>query len=191
MKIKVGAFPILLCAVLFIFEPRIALAAVLAIISHEYGHLLAAKICGINIREFRASIYGARLSTEDRLFSYKDEIFLCIMGPTVNFLIALILLPIYKATQGQLILDTAVCSLFLGTLNLMPIKSFDGGRILFSFLNIFCPPRTASTIISLLSFSVTFVFWCLSVYLLIIARTGLSAFVFSVSLFLNLTSGRF
>ena len=191
MKIRIGFFTILLCTALIVLEPRIAIAAFISITLHECGHILAARISGIGISEVKMSIYGARLSASDRIFSYKDEIFLCIMGPLVNFLLALFLLPLYKATHSQFILDTTVCSLFLGTLNLMPIKSFDGGRILFSMLNILCPPRSAACIISAVSFFVTFVFWCLSVYLLIVARAGLSAFVFSVSLFFNLFTNRF
>ena len=191
MKIKIGFFSVLLCATLIVFERQLALAALLSIALHEFGHLAAARISGIQISEFKTSIYGARISASYELFSYKDEIFLCAMGPLMNFILALFLLPIYNATKNQFILNIIASSLFLGALNLLPIKGFDGGRIFLSLLNIFCPQEIASKIISALSFCVIFVLWSISVYLLIVANAGLSAFVFSLSLFSNLFNDRF
>ena len=191
MKIKIGFFSVLLCVTLFVFERQLALATLLSIALHEFGHLAAAKMSGIQISEFKTGIYGARITASYELFSYKDEIFLCIMGPLINFLLALVLLPVYNATENQFALSVIASSLFLGTLNLLPIKGFDGGRIFLSLLNIFCPYRIASGIIYALSLFLIFILWSTSVYLLIVAEAGLSAFVFSLSLFINIFSDKF
>ena len=191
MKIKIGFFSVLLCVTLLVFERQLALAALLSIALHEFGHFAAARICGIQISEFKTGIYGARISASYELFSYKDEIFLCVMGPLVNFILALALLPVYSATKNQFILNVIASSLFLGILNLLPIKGFDGGRIFLSLLNIFCPHEIASKIISAVSFCIIFILWSTSVFLLIVANAGLSAFVFSLSLFSSIFNDRF
>ena len=77
-------------------------------------------------------------------------------------------------------------SILLGVLNLFPIKSFDGGRILESVLLMFISPKLVLRLVKLISFFCIITLWIVSVYFLLIYTYSLGLFVFSTSLFCNI-----
>ena len=182
MKIKIGFFAVLLFLSLFFSHPLFSFAAMFAALLHELGHLLAARICGIRMKEFSLNLFGAGLTPVDSLYSYFDEIILCLGGPLANLFFgsALLLLPIHSSDFFHFFIFS---SFAYGFLNLLPIKAFDGGRILRALLLYFLPLRPTETLLSLLSFICIFGLWSLSVYLLLRTASSLSLFVFSLSLF--------
>ncbi len=175
---------------LFFSERRLyTFIALFAAALHELGHIAAAKARGIRLESLSLDLLGARLTTGTRLCSYRDEIILCAAGPFVNlfFSSASLLLANFIFKQDPVVFEYlsffAASSAALGFLNLLPIKSFDGGRILLCLL---CRPfgiYISEKIIELLSFLCCFALWGFSVYLLMRAGISLSLFVFSVSLF--------
>ncbi len=183
MKVKIGFFSVMLFLSLLLSHSFFALAAFLSVLIHELAHIAAAKLLKIRLTECKIGIYGAGLSPDSKQFSYKDEIFLCFAGPVSNYISILLLLPLYLYLKNDFLLYFLLSSLILGTLNILPIKSFDGGRILYSILCIFKDPFLAETTLSVISFLLIFIIWCFSVYLLLVAGAGLSLFIFSLSLF--------
>ena len=183
MKIKIGFFSVMLFLSLLMTHSFFAISAFLAVTLHELGHIAASRLCRVHLSKLSVGLYGARLKADNEMFSYKNEIFICIAGPAVNFISVLIFIPVYKICGGEFLRYFIFSSLILGTLNILPIKTFDGGRILHSLLCLSLSPRAAETFLSIISFFFVFVLWCVSVYLLLVARYGLSMFVFSVSLF--------
>lgn len=186
MKIKIGFFSVMLFLSLLLSHSYFALSAFLAVMLHELGHLFAAKFRNIRLRECKISIYGAGLIPESSCFSYKDEIVLCAFGPLVNFLSAIICIPLYLSSHNEIIYYFSVSSLSLGVLNILPIKDFDGGRILYSLLCLFNNSIIAEKVLKIISFIFIFSLWCLSIYLLLIANSSLSIFIFSLSLFVKI-----
>ena len=184
-KIKISFFGVLMLLALIFTHSYISLAALFAAAIHEIGHILAAKMCAIPIRELKLDIFGASLSTNTALYSYKKEIFLAAAGPIANILSALILYPILKSSSsfGQLFI---AASLFLGILNLLPISDFDGGRITRCIMCEIFSHSTACRICEVLSLVSVICLWLLSVYLLLLRASSLSLFVFSLSLFFKL-----
>lgn len=182
IKISVSFFGVLMAGALILTHSYISLAALLAAAIHELGHIFAAKICSIPLYEMRLGIFGAALTTDASLYSYKKEIALAAAGPLANFASSALLYPIFKSSEGFGALFLAA-SLFLGILNLLPVESFDGGRILNCILCEKFSPRLASAVCGALSFITVISLWMLSVYLLLRASSSLSLFVFSLSLF--------
>ena len=188
IKIKFGIITPLFIACLFLSDRwAYTLVALSAAALHELGHICAAKLTGIHLSSLSLDLLGARLTTERRLSSYKNEIILCAAGPTTNFLCSLAALSVgHFISNGQIkefVNFFAASSAALGILNLLPIKSFDGGRILDCALTRFFGIYVASKIISVLSFLCCFSLWSLSVYLMMRSGSSLSLFVFSISLF--------
>ncbi len=183
MKIKVGFFSVLLFLSLFLTHSYFAICALISVILHELGHILAAKICGVNMSFLKISIYGAGLTPSNYRFSYTDEIIIALFGPLTNIVTALLMLPFYSMTSSDLIVYFVSSSLILAFLNLLPVKTFDGGRIVHSLLCIFFYPETSDKILSVISFFFIFVLWSGSIYLMLVFGMGLSSFVFSLSLF--------
>ncbi len=149
---------------------------------HELGHIFAARVRKIELSSLSLDIFGARIGTGARLNSYLDEIVLCAAGPISNFIFAAAVLA-SPLRDNEYILFFAASSIALGALNLLPIKSFDGGRILSCVLARMCGVELSERIVFALSFISCFSLWCFSVYLMIRVGASLSLFVFSVSLF--------
>ena len=186
MRIKINFFSVMLALSLFITEGWEILFIIFPAILHELGHLIAAKACKVGIREMSVTILGARISL-DGYYSYFDEFIISLCGPLVN-IICVILTAIYlrysKMSNISYLFFSS--SLSLALTNLMPIKSFDGGRMLQSILLKKFQISYANIIISATSFVTLFSLWSVSVYFLLRFNTSLSLFIFSISLFSNI-----
>lgn len=182
LKIKLTFSGALMLLALFLTRSYLSLAAILAAAIHELGHIIAARICKISLGELKLGIFGAALTPKTMLCSYKKEIALCLAGPLVNLLSAILLYPLLKSNNGFGSLFIGA-SLFLGILNLLPIHEFDGGRILFCILSSRLSLKSATRAIKITSFILIFSLWSLSVYLLLKLSSSVSLFIFSLSLF--------
>ena len=185
MKLRIGFFTVFLATSLLIDHTLFSFAAFLAAFIHEAGHILAARLCHIRLRECKVGIYGAGLMPESGLFSYQKEILLCLSGPLFNLLSAFLCLSV-KAVDSHFFQYFIFSSLSMGLLNLLPIRDFDGGRVLYSLLCLKFRPDLARGILHTFSFFCLFFLWCLSVYLLLRASSSLSLFIFSLSLFFKI-----
>lgn len=159
----------------------LCLSAFLAAAFHEIGHLLAAKWLGIPIRSLRLDLLGARMDAVGRLLSYGEEWLLCAAGPLFSFLLSAGLSVFWQNSSFARLLSCA--SLLLGVLNLLPIRSFDGGRMLAVAVSAAFGENVSDYILKLTSFLFLFLLWAVSVYFLLRAGDGLSMFCFSMSLF--------
>ena len=181
IKIKLSFIPLLLILSLLISSNNFTSMALLAVLIHESGHIVASKLFKIELTEFSFGILGARLKTNGILTSYWQEILLSFFGPLFNFLTVIILLIL--RTQSSAVSFLIFSSAILGTLNLLPINTFDGGRIFKSLLSFFICPHIVSKIMNLISFFLIFTLWIISVYFMLIYTSSLGLFVFSLSLF--------
>lgn len=182
MKISFSFLLCIMIATLLCTHSYLSLAAILAAALHELGHILMAKLCSIPIKELKLGIFGAALTPEGSLCSYKKEILLALAGPAINFILGATLLPFSK-NGSEFFSFFTVSSFFLGFLNLMPIYDLDGGRILNCLLCQILSPVCAERICRFLSFCIITTLWLLSVYLLLRFSASLSLFVFSAALF--------
>ena len=187
-KLKISvAFPTLMMLVAFILsgQTKLLIGTVCAAAIHELGHIIAAYLMKIPIFEFSLDIFGARLKTGVRLLSYADEIKLSSAGPVANFLSIIAFLPSAHnilSTDG-ILSSFFAASLALGLLNLLPIPSFDGGRILVCTISYFWDSEKAEKTVKYISFLFIFALWSLSSYLLLRTGTSLSLFIFTLSIF--------
>lgn len=172
---------VMLAALIFTHS-YISLSAILAAAVHEIGHLIAARMCGIPLRELRLGIFGAVITPTDAICSYKKELALAAAGPFINLLSAAILFPLRDSLNAPASFFLA-SSLFLGILNLLPVQDFDGGRILNCILAQHLAPKMCYSVCRTLSLLTVISLWMLSVYLLLRRSSSLSLFVFSLSLF--------
>lgn len=184
MKIRLSVTPammILFCCMLMTTPlPRLG-AGLLAALVHELGHIAAAALLGIDLRQIKLDVLGARLTTQGRLHSYAAEVALCLAGPAVNFLSFALLFPFMD--RSAFLTQLALASLSLGVFNLIPVGGFDGGRIFSGLLHKLLPPNAAEKLCGLISFLSILCLWMLSVWLLLRTGTSLSLFVFSCCLF--------
>ncbi len=159
----------------------LCLSAFLAAAFHELGHLCAAKALRIPIRSLRLDLLGARMDAAGRLLSYGEEWLLCMAGPLFSFILSVCLSPMWGTSPFARLLSCA--SFALGMLNLLPIRSFDGGRMLASALSAAFGETVSDYVLKLCSFLCLFLLWAVSVYFLLKVGDGISLFCFSMSLF--------
>ena len=185
MKIKVSFFGVLMLLALVFTHSYLSIAALLAALLHELGHIVAAKICDIPLKEIRLDIFGAAITPQKAFCSYKKEIALAAAGPIVNAVSVFVLFPFFNGLC-EFVKLFVVASLFLGALNLLPISDFDGGRILYCMVAYKSSPEVAFAVCRVISFVIAFFLWTFSIYLLLRLGASLSLFVFSFALLCKL-----
>lgn len=175
-------------------RPAALLLLGLAALIHELGHLAAAVACGVRITGMRLDLFGARLELPG-LLSYRQELLVALGGPAANLLTAAVLFrawtacgcPVCGASPSlsgwALVLGVLLpASLGLCAVNLLPVATLDGGRILSCLLSLTLGADAARRVLRLLSLFLLTLLWLLSVYALLRAGQFLSLFVFSFSL---------
>ena len=171
---------------LFVNEGNIGIITLLAAFFHECGHILAAKRMHIPLRSLRLDLLGARLEASGRMLSYTEEWLLCAAGPLVSLTLSAAAAPLWRFSSSTIAFSCV--SLLLGCLNLLPIRTFDGGRMMECWLCSFLSVRIAGNIMRIISFVFLFLLWATSVYFLLRVGDGLSLLLFSMSLFFRFFS---
>ena len=154
---------------------------------HELGHLSVAGALGIPLRSLRFGFLGARMDVRGRMLSYSEEWLLCAAGPAWSLLSSAFAAVFWQVSSDARVFSCA--SLVLGLLNLLPIRSFDGGRMTECAIRFFAGDVWADRIMRPLSLIFLFLLWACSVYFLLRAGDGLSLFCFSMSLLLRFFDG--
>lgn len=174
----------LVVALLIAFDRTgFCLMTLLAALVHECGHLLAAKRLGIPWRGFSMDFTGARMEIFGRMISFFEEWLLCAAGPLSGLIFAALGAIFWKYSQYAVWFSCA--SLLLSLLNLLPIRGFDGGRMLECTLQPIFGDAISGQVIRLSSFFFLFLIWSASIYFLLRAADGLSLLFFSTTLFLR------
>ena len=174
-------FAVMMVGLLLFDRSGICLATILAALLHECGHLLAAKCMGIPWRGFSMDFTGARMEISGRMISFFEEWILCAAGPLSGLLFAAIGALFWKLTQYAVWFSCA--SLLLSLLNLLPIRGFDGGRMLECTLQPLFGEGITMGVMRLTSFLFLFLIWATAIYFLLRAGDGLSLLCFSMTLF--------
>lgn len=164
------------------------LAVVPAALLHELGHYVAAAVCGVKITGVRVGILGARMRMEGVL-SYGKEFGIALSGPAVNALCAL---AVCGFSNGRV--DHSPFQYFfyasvgLGLLNLLPVGTLDGGRMLSALLSYFFSPAVAATALRITTTLCLLALWLLAGYALLWGSPILSSFIFILALMLQYIS---
>ena len=147
---------------------------------HELGHLMAARCMGIPLKNIRLDLLGARIEIGGRMLSYGEEWLLAAAGPLTSLIVSLGAAPFWQLSTHAVTFSCA--SVILGGLNLLPIRTFDGGRMLETTLMRFTTPRICRRFMNLCTLVFLFLLWAVAVYFLLRANEGLSLMCFSMSL---------
>ena len=179
---------IYLLFMLFCDKSGLAAMSLLAAALHELGHLAAARAMHIPIGAMRFDLLGARIDVKGRILSYEEEWLLCVAGPLSSLVFSLI--GAFFWSHTRLAISFSCASLLLGLLNLMPIQTFDGGRMLECALLSFTTPQKTGSVLRGCTFLFLWLLWAFSAYLMIKIADGISLFFFTLSLLARFLEGR-
>lgn len=132
------------------------------VVLHELGHVAAARLLGIRTRGIVLLSIGAGALLERMPRQPLGELFVALAGPTVNFVLAAVLLPLQAALASQAASDgnwdwaglvriLVRVNLILACFNLLPVFPMDGGRVLRALLALRWPRLRATRLALLLT----------------------------------------
>ncbi|MDE6150356.1 MAG: peptidase M50 [Ruminococcus sp.] len=133
-KIKIHFSFFAVIALISLWQNTIAYDLIMALICcmlHEAGHLLCMYLFSQSPNEI--VLYGGGIkikNSNEKLLSAGAETIILFAGCAVNILLCCISVLIFKKFTYF-----ASANLFFGLFNLMPVKYFDGGRIISNVLN--------------------------------------------------------
>lgn len=131
------------------FSWKFALALMLMLFVHEYGHVYAMKRSGLKVRGiYFIPFLGAAAVTDDSWRTREQQAYIALNGPLWGFVLTLLPLGFLFFMEGDnLALATGVAAWwsFINLFNLLPINPLDGGRLL-SSLSYSVSGRAARTI---------------------------------------------
>ena len=148
----------LLVAMALFDRSGIVAATLLAAALHECGHLLAARLLHVMVAGLHLGLIGAQIEIRGRMLTYGEEWLICASGPLASLLFAALGAVFWN--MGAWARYFSCASLVLGILNLLPIQTFDGGRMLRATLSRFGGERVARTVCA--CFSLFFLFLLLA-----------------------------
>jgi len=116
---------------------------------HEIGHSIVANKLGYKLNRIVLMPYGAVVSGEISGLRFRDEIRVALAGPMVNIACAILFASLWWVfPETYAYTDVAmVANLSIATVNLLPCRPLDGGRILHSLLSLHFKRRTADLVL--------------------------------------------
>ena len=125
-----------------IFSGQIAYYSIIlgALLWHETGHLLAAKLCGIKVKSCVIAPYGGEIEFENPTIVDKKSLLLIALGGPIATLLGIGFAFFMPELIAFRFINVQLVLLFF---NLLPILPLDGGRIVIALIFIFYPSAKA------------------------------------------------
>lgn len=153
----------------FLFSWKFALLIMLAIGFHESGHVWAMRKQGMKTKGFYfIPFVGGAAIAEEEYKTYKQNVYVAIMGPVWGAIMALGCIVCYLIFDSPMFAAAGAWMAALNLFNLLPISPLDGGQILRSIC--FSIHKSVGLIFLLISMA-------LSILILYYLKVGLFALV--------------
>lgn len=170
---------------LYIDKSGLILPVILAVISHEMGHLLAllfykCKPERIELKVGSVGIFG------DFILSPKGEFVMFLCGSAVNLFLFSVFYIIYHFILDLQILNYSLVMLVVGVMNLLPVIGLDGGSLLFIFLSSFLKISTAKSVMFIFSLVTSVAIILLGISIFLNTKTNPSLVLLGIYLFLQI-----
>ena len=157
-------------------SPYMAMLTLFAAAFHEIGHIAVSTfVFNKKISIPKAVMYGLRIDT-GACISYKEELLVALGGPGANILAFLLSLPFLYLCEY--VYAFCIINLLTAISNLIPLRSYDGQRILSGIVSPFLSPYVSDAIIHFVSLTVASAGCFVSIFL--IGRIGDGYWIFCI-----------
>lgn len=189
-KVSFSVFSLIWLAILLYLDTSLVLPMLLAVMLHECGHICGAVFLKRKIKKVKFLLTGASMELVSPFLSYKEEFILAMAGPAFGLIGFALCYPLYDIFYNMVFFSKlmyyfSLISLCLSVFNLIPIRSFDGGRMLYCVSAKIFGIKSAERLINITTFLCIFSLWCLSAYLMLKTLSGVTLFIFSAILFIR------
>lgn len=161
----------------------ISILALIACIIHESGHLIMFFIVGHKPTALAFEITGIRLTKPYTELSYTKELLVQLAGSFTNLAVFCSLLSSLSSINKISIF--AVINLVIGIFNLIPVKSFDGGKIFEMLALKLFTVKTATSICTLIDAACIAVMLFFTIYSFISGNRSITMIIITVYLMLT------
>ncbi len=142
---------------------------------HEAGHLLPMIFFGCYPEKISLAIAGIRIDKTVSSLSYLQECIVALCGPFVN----LVSMVIFSRNLSSL---PFIINAGLLMVNLLPVRSLDGGRFIYNLILLKCNGITADRILQITEIMIVLLICTVLVVSFFIERVNASFVLFSVML---------
>lgn len=120
-----------LAAYSWLFSIEFAIALILCLVFHEYGHIKAMKYFGLKTKGiYLIPFVGGLALSDDKINTRWQDVVISIMGPFFGLILSVAALVGYWLTDIEILAGIAVFNALLNLFNLLPILPLDGGHVL-------------------------------------------------------------
>ena len=120
-----------LAAYSWLFSIEFAIALILSLVFHEYGHIKAMKYFGLKTKGiYLIPFVGGLALSDSKINTRWQDVVNSIMGPFFGLILSIACLVGYWITDLEILAGLAVFNALLNLFNMLPILPLDGGHIL-------------------------------------------------------------
>ena len=120
-----------LAAYSWLFSIEFAIALILCLVFHEYGHIKAMKYFGLKTKGiYLIPFVGGLALSDDKINTRWQDIVISIMGPFFGLIFSIACLIGYWLTDIEILAGLAVFNALLNLFNMLPVLPLDGGHVL-------------------------------------------------------------
>jgi stage IV sporulation protein FB len=167
--------------------PANLLITIASSLFHEMGHLLMMILVGNKPKKIKFEIVGMNIIRDNNFsISTKREIAISVGGPVMNFIVVIVSCIILCLYESHIILTCACINLILMTFNLLPIKSLDGGAILYFLLSQHFENALCRKILKITSALFIVVIYLWALYVFVITKYNFSLIIIAIFLTISL-----
>lgn len=187
-KLKISISPFyfsILTAMSILDTTNILLLSLLSSLAHESAHVIMGWLLGsINICfEFKIPAMTIKRGSALQL-GYMQEALISSAGPLINLIIAVLLNIVFGLSAASVI----NYALFL--INSLPVRTLDGGNVLFCLLSLKLNPITAEKTVKAISYAVVIPILLSGIIVLLVTGKNFSLLAIGVFLLVSLISGK-
>jgi len=197
MNIKLNSnfyFIVVITFMLVIDKSYYCILSILFALLHELGHILIILLKNLRVSKIKFGIINIDMIYDNSSFlniNYKDEFLIYISGPFVNFVLYLMFIFVYCVNNIYIFKIMAYQNFFLGIINLLPIESLDGYKILSLVLSRKFDINTCEKILNIISIIFLVPVSILGFMILIKSKYNFSLLIFGVYLFSRIILKKF
>ncbi|WP_242346782.1 site-2 protease family protein [Anaeromyxobacter terrae] len=117
-----------------LFSWKFAVALLVQLFVHEYGHVHAMRKTGMSVRGmYFVPFLGAIAVTDDAFSSRRQQAYVALNGPLWGSIFALLPVALWLWTRDPMFAAVATWWAVINLFNLLPIAPLDGGRVMQAF----------------------------------------------------------
>lgn len=151
-----------------------------AAIVHEFGHILIMSLCGQRVKEITLLPFGVDIKKQPCLTSYKTDIWVSSGGIMANAAAIIFCQGLPKSHNLKFFIWSNVVLIII---NVLPIKTLDGGQILEKSIALHSTPDKAESIVSACSLVCIILLGSVAIWLLFYSTYNFTLLLMCMYLF--------